>query len=108
MGLTLAPSASASTSQCPREYVCVWNNSSFSGAPTWKSKSNLSNLTSYNGLSIMNNGVSYPGADHIRYKVTWSNGQYASGCLHYPSDPNTMTVSGGKVTLNYANWGGEC
>ncbi|MDH2392546.1 peptidase inhibitor family I36 protein [Streptomyces sp. HNM0663] len=107
-GVAVAPSAHAAKSDCPREYVCVWNNTSYSGKPTWKSKGNLANLKSSGGLSIFNNGVRYPGADHIWWKVTWSNGQTASGCLHYPPDSgNSITVSG-SVTLNHAKWGGEC
>ncbi|MGV9255625.1 peptidase inhibitor family I36 protein [Streptomyces sp. NPDC003697] len=107
-GLATAPAASASTSDCPREYVCVWNNTSFSGVPTWKSKNNLSNLYSANGISIMNNGIAWPGADHIWYKATWSNGgATTSGCLHYPPGGNKVRLTG-PITLNWAKWGGEC
>ncbi|MFF2011809.1 peptidase inhibitor family I36 protein [Streptomyces sp. NPDC058195] len=104
----LAPSASAAAGDCPRGYVCVWDNSNYSGAPKWKSTGNLANLASSNGLSIINNGVSYPGADHIRYKVTWAGGQYSTGCLHYPPDSNGHSFRSGKMTMNYATWGGEC
>ncbi|MFI0977418.1 peptidase inhibitor family I36 protein [Streptomyces sp. NPDC021093] len=107
-GLVLAPSASASPADCPRSYVCVWNNPNFSGAPTWKSQGNLSNMSSSNGMSIINNGTAYPGADHIRYRVTWVGGQYVTGCLHYPPDSNSHYFTGGAMTMNYARWGGEC
>ncbi|MBB1255717.1 peptidase inhibitor family I36 protein [Streptomyces alkaliterrae] len=109
-GLAMAPAASAAKSDCPREYVCVWNNTSFSGKPTWKSKGNLYNLKSSNGMSIVNHGKRYPGADHIWWKATWSGGATSSGCLHYPEDmPNGTTYRlYGNVTLNHAVWGGDC
>lgn len=107
-GIALAPTASAAQSDCPRENVCIWNNTTFSGAPTWKSEGNLANLHGANGLSIFNNGVRYPGADHIWWRATWSNGQTASGCLHYPPDSGTSFVLYGNVTLKSAVWGGEC
>lgn len=105
--LVMAPSASAAESDCPREYVCVWNNSWFGGGPTWKSTGNLYNMWSGNGISIKNNGVRDPGADHIWWRGHWSDGRSVSGCLHYPNDASTMTI-GGNFTLESAVWGGEC
>ncbi|WP_110945660.1 peptidase inhibitor family I36 protein [Streptomyces avicenniae] len=108
-GVALAPTASAAQSDCPRGHVCVWDNPNFSGLPRWKSQGNLSGLHSENGMSIVNNGVADPGADHIRWRVTWDDGQYASGCLHYPPDSNAHRFTGGGgVTLNSAVWGPEC
>ncbi|WP_306317434.1 MULTISPECIES: peptidase inhibitor family I36 protein [unclassified Streptomyces] len=97
-----------SKADCPRGYVCVWNNTSFSGKPKWKSKGNLYDLKSSKGVSIFNNGWASPGADHIRFKYTWPHGSYGVGCLHYPPDGDTTTQIGEKGTLNYAKWGGEC
>ncbi|GAA0477029.1 peptidase inhibitor family I36 protein [Streptomyces stramineus] len=107
-GVVMAPSASAAKGDCPREYVCVWNNTSFDGAPAWKSKGNLYNLKSSAGMSIFNNGTAYPGGDHIRWRATWSSGQTSSGCLHYPPDAGNSFILYGDVTLNSAVWGGEC
>lgn len=110
-GLMVAPSASAAFSDCPREYVCVWDNPSFSGLPKWKSKGNLYNMYSANGMSIRNNGRADSGADHIWYGITWSSGSKSSGCLHYPESGSTSGTSHtftGKLTMNYAKWGGEC
>ncbi|MFE7468413.1 peptidase inhibitor family I36 protein [Streptomyces sp. NPDC057499] len=108
MGLTTAPSASAAVGDCPRAYVCVWDNTNYSGTPKWKSTGNLSNMWSTNGLSIVNNGVAYPGGDHIRYKFTPLVGPGGSGCLHYPPDSNKISLNWGKVNLDYARWGAEC
>ncbi|MFB6817974.1 peptidase inhibitor family I36 protein [Streptomyces sp. NPDC056347] len=108
VGLTTAPSASAAVGDCPRAYVCVWDNGNYSGAPKWKSMGDLSNLWSANGLSIVNNGVAYPGGDHIRYKLTPQVGPSESGCLHYPPDSNKTAFTGTRVTLDYAKWGAEC
>ncbi|MEU1277465.1 peptidase inhibitor family I36 protein [Streptomyces sp. NPDC005805] len=110
-GLAVAPAASAAWADCPREYVCVWDNTSYSGAPKWKSKGNLSNLRSTTGLAIRNNGTAYPGADHIWWKATWSGGSTSGGCLHYPENGSTSGTGhtlGGTVTLNSVKWGGEC
>ncbi|MBO8198399.1 peptidase inhibitor family I36 protein [Streptomyces smyrnaeus] len=96
---------------CPRSYVCVWDNTSFSGKPKWKSQGNLYDLKSYNGISIFNNGVRYPGGDHIRYQYTYrhSTSPHYKGCLHYPGDsPTTAKSIGVTVILDYAKWGGEC
>ena len=57
MGVAAAPSATAAPADCPREYVCVWNNDTASGKPTWKSKGNLYDLRSENGVTIVNNGL---------------------------------------------------
>ena len=91
----------------PREYVCVRDNTSFSGAPRWKSKGALSDLRTPNGDSIVNNGVTDAGADHIYWRYTWKSGQWATGCLHYPPDSDSHIMSGGG-TVTYARWGGEC
>ncbi|WP_328906526.1 peptidase inhibitor family I36 protein [Streptomyces sp. NBC_00234] len=106
-GATLAPSAFAAKSDCPRGYVCVWNNTSFSGPPTWKSQGNLYSKSSAAGISIFNNGVADPGADHIWWKATWANGQKSNGCLHYPPDGSSFVLYG-SVKLDSAVWGGEC
>ncbi|MEU8846575.1 peptidase inhibitor family I36 protein [Streptomyces sp. NPDC048564] len=105
-GVASAPSASAAVADCPRGYVCVWNNDVAWGEPTWKSTGNLYDLHSEHGMYIVNNGVPYPGADHIRFSVTAPGGNF-QGCLHYPNDPNTDNFVG-PVTLHSAVWGGEC
>ncbi|MFJ8635652.1 peptidase inhibitor family I36 protein [Streptomyces sp. NPDC093568] len=106
-GVASAPSASAAVSDCPREHVCVWNNDVAWGQPTWKSTGNLYDLHSEHGMVIVNNGVRYPGADHIWYNLTAQAGGNFKGCLHYPNDEN-MTTYLGPVTLHSAVWGGEC
>ncbi|MFE5486194.1 peptidase inhibitor family I36 protein [Streptomyces sp. NPDC056527] len=109
-GLALAPTASAAWGDCPSGNVCVWKNTSYYGLPK-KSEGDLSSLYSAGGLSIRNNGVRDPGADHIWWKATYASGQTVSGCLHYPengSTAGTSIVLNGAVTLNYARWGGEC
>lgn len=96
---------------CPDGYVCVWNNTSFSGKPKWKSQGDLTkDVFSARGISIFNNGVSSPGADHIRYGYTYRpDGDKVSGCLHRPGDtPNSKKSYASGVVLNYAVWGGEC
>ncbi|MFJ6144633.1 peptidase inhibitor family I36 protein [Streptomyces anulatus] len=106
--LITAPTTSAAVSDCPREYVCVWNNTSFAGAPDWKSKGSIEvDLHTSNGWSIVNNGVADPGADHIYYKVVWPHGSSGTGCLHYPPDDNTTRIDGAgiKSTLTYVRWG---
>jgi hypothetical protein len=105
-GVASAPPAAAAPEDCPRGYVCVWNNDVAWGQPTWKSEGNLYNLHSEHGMVIINNGVRFPGADHIRFSVT-AYGDNITGCLHYPNDPNRDSFLG-PVTLHSAVWGGEC
>jgi hypothetical protein len=96
---------------CPRSYVCVWDNTSFSGKPRWKSQGNIGSHNSDNGISIFNNGKPQTGADHIRYDYSYahSTSPHYRGCLHYPGDSPTTTKSlDGAVRLSYAKWGGEC
>ncbi|NLU68248.1 peptidase inhibitor family I36 protein [Streptomyces sp. HNM0574] len=93
---------------CPKGYVCVWDNTSWSGKPKWKSQGDLErNMYSPRGVSIVNNGVASPGADHIHYKYVWPHGSYGVGCVHYPPDDNSTAI-GEEGTLVYARWGGEC
>lgn len=107
MGVASAPPASAAPADCPRGYVCVWNNDVAWGAPTWMSQGNLYNLHSEHGMYILNNGVRFPGADHIRFNLTAQAGGNFQGCLHYPNDPN-VDIFLGPVTLHSAEWGPEC
>ncbi|MFF7073187.1 peptidase inhibitor family I36 protein [Streptomyces pseudovenezuelae] len=101
-----APAASAAQEDCPRGYVCVWNNDVAWGQPTWKSTGNLYDLHSNQGMTIVNNGVPWPGADHIWIDVTAPGGNVRE-CLHYPGDLNASHFVG-SVTLHSAVWGGEC
>ncbi|NLU68247.1 peptidase inhibitor family I36 protein [Streptomyces sp. HNM0574] len=95
---------------CPKGYVCVWNNDSFSGSPDWKSQGNIGRHKSSHGLSGLNNGVRQPGADHVHYTYQYAvDDRPRNGCLHYPGDsPSSMTTLDTTVTLHSAKWGGEC
>jgi hypothetical protein len=106
-GVASSSPASAAAADCPRGDVCVWINSVAWGQPTWKSTGNLYNLHSDQGMYILNNGVRYPGAEHIWFDLTAQHGGNFTGCLHYPNDPN-VDIFLGPVTLHSAVWGGEC
>ncbi|MFJ3925180.1 peptidase inhibitor family I36 protein [Streptomyces sp. NPDC090022] len=107
ISLLTAPTASAAPADCPREYVCVWDNTNFQGAPRWKSKGKMTNMYTPNGASIINNGTAWAGADHIYWRYTWNDSQWSTGCLHYPPDSNAHVLYGAG-TVNYTSWGDEC
>ncbi|MGW0705455.1 peptidase inhibitor family I36 protein [Streptomyces sp. NPDC002643] len=108
VGLATAPTASAAPSDCPRSYVCVWDNMAADGLPRWKSQGNLYNMYLASSGTVINNGVAWPGADHIYVNFTrQSDGRVFNICLHYPPDTNRLSIAAAG-TINSATWGGEC
>ncbi|MFJ6935855.1 peptidase inhibitor family I36 protein [Streptomyces sp. NPDC101132] len=104
--LAASPSASAAEWDCPTYRVCVWNNSSFSGSPTWSSEGSMYGLWSGNGMSIKNNGRYHHGLDHV-YWTGHNRYGTISGCLHFPPDKSATTI-GGTFWLDSVTWGPEC
>ncbi|MGW5861260.1 peptidase inhibitor family I36 protein [Streptomyces sp. NPDC055239] len=110
--LAVAPTASAEPSppSCPKGYVCVWNGESTAGPTAFKTQGNWHGSHTFrdrNGL-VFNNGVAYPGADHIQ--VTWTyGGSTGSKCLHYnPGPGDYQNVFSAGATLTSLVWRGEC
>ncbi|WP_349636874.1 hypothetical protein [Streptomyces sp. 549] len=58
--------------------------------------------------SVFNNGVPYPGADHIQ--LTWTyNGSTWTRCLHYNPGPGQYKINfTSGVVIKSARWRGEC
>ena len=63
---------------------------------------------SVRGQSIFNNGVPWPGADHIQ--VYWTfNGSSLSHCVHYNPGPGLYKLNwDSPVTFTRVVWRGEC
>lgn len=95
---------------CPRGYVCVWNDNSFTGKPKWKSKGDLPDrVYAGAGASVFNNGVRHQGGDHIRFKYRYNRGTWESECLHYPGDsPSQWRSYPDGVFVKDVKWGDEC
>ncbi|MEV4679448.1 hypothetical protein [Streptomyces kurssanovii] len=101
---------------CAPGYVCAFNGTNLSDGIDKKADGTWSG-SSGNVRSLLNNGMSDPGADHIRYSgwVNYGNGTYRSvkGCLHF--DENAAGLTAGSwlnfpatTRISSAAWGGEC
>jgi hypothetical protein len=103
---TLAPP------NCEPGYACIVNGS---GHVVYKNAGNANNLnyTPDGGGYVWNNGVRYPGLDHIQLYTTIGTSRYTI-CLHYGREPvfaqpeptAGILVSGETVTS--WRWRGEC
>ncbi|WEH14748.1 peptidase inhibitor family I36 protein [Streptomyces sp. VNUA24] len=104
----VAPTASAEPNPpgCDRGAFCIYSGQNQTGSLLVESQGNWSGSVS--GLSVFNNGTSFPGGDHIQLTWTYNGGTY-SDCLHFnpgPGDYKWNFVSG--VVFKKATWRGEC
>ena len=113
--VAMAPGASADDAEaaavnCSPGYACVLDGLT----PIYRNAGNISGV-SIAGDWVWNNGVRYPGADHLNL-VTWYPGVgQLTICLHYgPQDvygPDPTMVSlaswNGQVVTGW-RWRGEC
>lgn len=103
-----APTASAEPNPpgCGKGNFCAYTGQNQTGTLVVRSPGNWSGSAAVR--SVFNNGVVYPGADHIQ--LTWTyNGNTWSRCLHYNPGPGQYKinfVSG--VVIKSATWRGEC
>ncbi|MFF0451684.1 peptidase inhibitor family I36 protein [Streptomyces sp. NPDC004609] len=107
MGLVFAPSAAADKSDCPEEHICVWDNGTYSGSPAWQSTTDLYDLYSASGLSIVNNTSS-----DLRFKVVYRyvpRETWMIGCLYAPPATNAHAFPGNSsFTLAWTQVGVIC
>ncbi|MEG8274871.1 peptidase inhibitor family I36 protein [Streptomyces sp. AHA2] len=106
--LAASPSASAEPNPpgCEKGYFCIYAGEGQTGQLLVKSEGNWSGSVS--GRSVFNNGVEFPGEDHIQLTWTYNGGTYED-CLHYnpgPGDYKWDFTSG--VVFTKAVWRGEC
>ncbi|MER5887591.1 peptidase inhibitor family I36 protein [Streptomyces sp. NPDC001941] len=103
-----APTASAEPSPpgCPRGNFCAYSGGGQSGALLLKTAGNWSGRID-EVRSVFNNGVRYPGADHVQARWQY-NGSNWERCVHYNPGPGEYKIDFVGVTLTGATWRGEC
>jgi hypothetical protein len=104
----VAPAAFAEPdpSGCPKEYFCIYAGQGQTGAVVLKVTDNWSGSVS--GRSVFNNGIPYPGADHVQLTWTYNGGTWEE-CVHYNPGPGTYKYDFEPgVTFTKVVWRGEC
>jgi hypothetical protein len=114
--VTTAPGAAATEAAsgvpCSPGYACVLD---ASGLVIYRSAGNTGTISVTPGGSgghVWNNGVRYPGLDHIQLS-TRSGSTRLTICLHYgpknlhQPDPTLGTLTGGETVTGW-RWRGEC
>ncbi|MEU3983456.1 peptidase inhibitor family I36 protein [Streptomyces sp. NPDC026672] len=106
--LATAPSASAEANPpgCDKGYFCVYSGENQTGQLVMRTAGNWTGNVSIR--SAFNNGVPFPGADHVDVTYTVSGGTETS-CLHYNPGPGgykVNAVAGTRVVK--VVWRGEC
>jgi hypothetical protein len=94
---------------CPKGYFCIYSGFDQTGTLLFKTASNWSGSVS-GGLSVFNNGVRFPGADHVQLYYTYSGlpGTYST-CIHYNPGPGEYKINflAGHAFKTVV-WRGEC
>ncbi|MER7476088.1 peptidase inhibitor family I36 protein [Streptomyces sp. NPDC126510] len=109
--LVTAPTASAAPDPegCAKGNFCVHSNANFTGL-VLRSGGNWSGSVPFR--SISNNGVPYPGLDHIEVHWHWAGDTTRVQCLHYNPDPNGHSMvadyPGAQAYVTKVRWRGEC
>ncbi|HET6860025.1 MAG TPA: peptidase inhibitor family I36 protein [Streptomyces sp.] len=108
VGLSGTASAEPNPPNCPKGYFCMYSGPNQTGELRLRTAGNWSGSLNRVG-SVFNNGVVYPGADHIQFAFT-DNGTPVSFCIHYNPGPGSYkwNAPDGAVTAKSATWRGEC
>ncbi|MFC7912323.1 peptidase inhibitor family I36 protein [Streptomyces nigra] len=106
--LVNAPGAAAEADPpgCGKEYFCAYSGENQTGRLVLKTKGNWSGSVAFR--SAFNNGVRFPGADHVDVTYTVDGGT-ETACLHYNPGPGAYkanAVAGTRVVK--VVWRGEC
>ncbi|MFI6277410.1 peptidase inhibitor family I36 protein [Streptomyces sp. NPDC050988] len=107
--LATAPSASAEPNPpgCGKEYFCAYSGENQTGRLVLKTKGNWSGNVAIR--SVFNNGVAFPGADHVDVTYTSPGGGGETACLHYNPGPGAYKVNAAAgVHITKVVWRGEC
>lgn len=106
MSTTHSASAESNPADCPKGYVCAWSTTAYGGPALIKTTGNWQGGAQVG--AVFNNGMPYPGADHIEATWVWE-GKTWSRCLHYNPGPGEykLTFPLG-VLLTSLKWRGEC
>ncbi|MFE5918008.1 peptidase inhibitor family I36 protein [Streptomyces sp. NPDC056468] len=106
--LALAPSASAEANPpgCGKGYFCAYSGANQTGRLVLKVAGNWSGNLAVG--SIFNNGVVYPGADHVDV-TSFLGGQPSTDCFHYNPGPGKYKANAEPgLTITRVVWRGEC
>ncbi|MFE7170044.1 peptidase inhibitor family I36 protein [Streptomyces sp. NPDC057616] len=106
--LATAPGASAEADPpgCPKEYFCAYSGENQTGQLVVKTKGNWSGDVPFR--SAFNNGVRFPGADHVNMTYAVEGGT-ETVCLHYNPGPGTYKGNAAPGTrIVKVVWRGEC
>jgi hypothetical protein len=57
---------------------------------------------------VFNNGVRWPGADHVQLGWVWGDGTIQETCVHYNPGPGHKISFGAPVIITRVFWRGEC
>ncbi|MFE7894691.1 peptidase inhibitor family I36 protein [Streptomyces sp. NPDC057412] len=106
--LAVAPSASAEPDPagCGKGYFCAYSGAGQSGRLVLKVAGNWSGNLAVG--SVFNNGVAYPGADHVDV-TSYVGGQPSTDCFHYNPGPGRYKANAEAwLTITRVVWRGEC
>ncbi|WUN93060.1 peptidase inhibitor family I36 protein [Streptomyces sp. NBC_00299] len=106
--LALAPGASAEANPpgCGKGYFCAYSGANQTGRLLLKVAGNWSGNLAVG--SIFNNGVVYPGADHVDV-TSFLGGQPSTDCFHYNPGPGRYKANAEPgLTITRVVWRGEC
>ena len=106
--LATAPGASAEANPpgCGKGYFCVYSGPDQTGQLVMRTAGNWTGSVPFQ--SAFNNGVRFPGADHVNVTYTVDGGT-ETACLHYNPGPGAYkanAVPGTRVVK--VVWRGEC
>ncbi len=106
--LTTATTASAEANPpgCGKGYFCAYSGPDQTGRLVLKVAGNWSGNLAVG--SIFNNGVRFPGADHVDV-TSFLGGQPSTDCFHYNPGPGRYKANAEPgLTITRVVWRGEC
>ncbi|MEU3854846.1 peptidase inhibitor family I36 protein [Streptomyces sp. NPDC029554] len=106
--LAAAPGASAEPDppECPKGYFCAYSGENQTGQLVVKTAGNWTGNVAFR--SAFNNGVPYPGADHVDMTYAVEGGT-ETVCLHYNPGPGAYKGNAAPGTrVVKVVWRGEC
>jgi hypothetical protein len=106
--LATAPTAAAEANPpgCGKGYFCAYSGPDQTGRLLLKVAGNWSGSLGVG--SIFNNGVRYPGADHVDV-TSYVGGQPSTDCFHYNPGPGRYKANAeAGLTITRVVWRGEC
>jgi hypothetical protein len=92
---------------CPPGNFCAYANFNQTGALKLKVAGNWSGTITGVG-SVFNNGVPFPGADHVDLTYKFPGGNFRVQCVHYNPGPGHKVNFGEDVVITKVVWRGEC